>query len=336
MRRGASALLLLLVWSSDAGLFDSFASNLFVAHSAVVKLVGEQVLQGTDAIHFTYEMPRLSGNWSVNWLGAQGDVAESGEFWVEKQSLRLLRLAVAATDFPLNVALKSLNIVIDYQMLAIDGKSALIPSHADVLAVEINGQALRNTTVFSQCHLFEAESKISDSMGALAALVAQYEANREPLRANLNLPIALETEIRRDSAKLGDPVLARLQTRLKISAELAIPRNAVVKGRVREFRPLADSPETYEVGLEFNEIDWPGHIGIFYAEPVSIQQLVGVSSFLSRGATRTLDSSTGLMSTTETISPAEIPGVATFFLTGSSVIPKGFQMTWRTRKTKHP
>lgn len=321
----------------ETGFFHTFASNLFVSNGAMVRAAGEQVLQGREAIRFTYNFPSLTNNWNINWMGSRGVIGQSGEFWVDKQTLTLLRMDVIGNDFPPNLPLKAIRLEMRYETLSIEHKTVLIPSSAEVLATEVTGTTYRDLVSFSQCHVFEVESKISSSAESLAQAVKTYEAHREALPSGLDIPITMESEIRANTAKVGDAITARLNRAVKISAELTVPRGATVRGRIREFRKVQDPPDTYQVGLEFNEIEWPGHIGIFFAEPVKLQQIAGLSSLFSRGTMRTSNVAAGLLtqSTTENIRPAEMPGIATFFLGASHVIPKGFQMAWRTRKTKH-
>jgi hypothetical protein len=322
---------------SETGSFNSFASNLFVSNGGIVRPAGEQVLQGRDTIHFTYSIPSLASNWDIDWLGSRGVVGESGEFWVDKQSLTLVRLEAAAQNFPPNLPLKAMTVVIKYEALTSEGKTVLVPSSAEAVAVELNGTMHRNVIGFSQCHVFKAESRMSSSPETLAKAVEGYETHRDAMPAGLDLSITLDTEIRGDTVKVGDAVIAHLNKAVKISKEGMIPRGAIVNGRVRELREIPDLPNTCQIGVELNEIDWPGHVGIFFGQAVNLQQITGLSTFISRGTIRTINAPGGLLtnSATENIWPTDMPGVAMFFLSGPRVIPKGFRMTWRTRATKH-
>lgn len=320
------------------GFFDAFASNVFMKSVAAVNLAGTKAIQGTDALRFTYIFPSWANNWNINWLGAQGNVGTKGEFWVDRKSFTLLRLDAVATDIPPNLPLKMLKVIVDYKALSMGSKSTLIPSGAEILAVETNGVRSRDAISFSQCHMFTAESKIGPSPADLAKQVQVYEAHRIALPAGVNLPITLDTHIDTAAVKLGDPVRAHLDKTVRISPELSIPRGALVKGRIRESRELQNPPNTREIGFGFDEIDWPGHIGIFFAGPIQIEQLPGLSRFISRGKTMEMRAAMGLVmsSTTENIWAPQVPGVAIFFLSGSRIIPKGFRMTWRTHETSHP
>lgn len=320
------------------GLFHSFAHNLFVLDGGIVNFMGQQALQGKDTLHFRYLIPSLQNKWSIDWLGATGVVGESGEFWVDAHTFTLLRLDVAAGDFPPNIPLNELTIGINYETLSNGAESTLIPSEAYIHAVETDGTEHRDAVAFSECRIFSAESKISDSPKALEKAVASYEAHREALPGGVVLRLVLDTGIRAASAKMGDALTAHLDTRVKISSSnLIIPRGAQAKGRIREFRKLTDPPDTYEVGLAFNELDWPGHIAVFFGEAVDIPQVAGLSQFYSRGTTRSIDTLAGFLttSTTENVAPLAMPGVATFFLGGAHAIPKGVHLTWRTERAKH-
>lgn len=319
------------------GAFDTFARNIFVYDAASIKLSGVEFLEGTNAWRFSYTIPSLSSNWQVNWHGARGVVGESGWFWVDRETLTLLRLDAKANDFPPNLPLNAITSTIRYQTISIGGSRALIPSDAQLTAIEWNGTMRRDELAFSQCRLFQADSKVIDSAASLTETIKKYEADRVALPPGLNLRFTLETNIRMDTAKLGDPIVARLEKPVKISDQLAAPRGALVKGRIRELVLLQDPPNTYQVGLEFNELDWPGHSGIFFAEPANIQPLAGIKTSLVQGATRYSHLGIGEVtsSSTEEIRPMEIPGVATFFVSNSPVIPNGLQMIWRTQQARH-
>jgi hypothetical protein len=260
-----------------------------------------------------------------------------GKFWVDKETLTLVRLEIAADNFPPTLPLKTMNVAIQYETLPAHGKTVLIPSSAEIVAIEINGAAYRDMITFSQCHVFEAESKVRNSPEDLAKAIERYEAVRHAIPAGVDIPITFESEIRGDSGTVGKPITARLNTAVKISPDLIVPRDATVLGRIREFREIPDTLDTFQVGLEFNEIDWHGHVAIFFGEAVKLQQIAGLSTLMSRGTVETGSRPAQLltMPATEKIRPRDTPGVTTFFLSTPHVIPKGFQMILRTRKTKH-
>jgi len=315
------------------GLFQTFAESIFTSGHSLVKPAGEQLIHGRPAFHFTYAASMLEEQWNINWLGSRGTVGYRGEFWVDKISFALVRLVITATDIPPSLPLQGLTIAIDYQPPT--EEKALIPESALFTAVELSGKTSYDSFVFSHCHVFGAESRVENSAEELGQVVQNYEGNREILPAGLTIPVTLATTITAASARIGDPIFGYLDKAVRISSELTAPRGAELKGRIREFDKLEDVPNSYTVGLEFDELDWPGHSFSFFADVVSMEPVSGLASMVATGNTRTHNmGGAGLLtsSTTGTIWASAIPGVATFLYQNSAVLSKGFRMVWRTKK----
>lgn len=133
------------------------------------------------------------------------------------------------------------------------------------------------------------------------------------------------------SLHVGDPVSARLTNPLKISRDTVIPNGAELLGRIRTLQALENSGSTTEVGIAFDGIQWSGRTGVFTADLVTLGQAPGISTLLTRSAT----SGKGLSVLTENTRPADMPGVATFFVTRTRTVPAGLRMTWRTHPPHH-
>lgn len=315
------------------GLFESFAASIFSAgQNSIVRAAGETIIHGRPAFHFTYRTSMLQQQWNINWLGKRGVVGYKGEFWVDESSFALVGLGITATNIPPSLPLQSLKISIDYQPLS---QGSLIPASAVFTAVELNGKTNYDAFVFSHCHTFAAESRVADSSEDLRQAVQQYEGTREILPAGLSIPMTLTTPINATNARIGDLILASLDKDVRVSPQLTAPRGAVLKGRIREFDRVADAPNSFTVGLEFDELDWPGHAFSFFADVTSMEPVHGLAPVLFSGNTRTSNMlGGGVMTTgvTEMISASPIPGTATFFFQNASVLPEGFHMVWRTKK----
>lgn len=324
----------------STGLFETFATNLFINRHGTARLAGEEDIDGRRAVHFTYTVPSLESKWTINWDGTRGSAGEQGDFWVDKSSYRVLRLRAKAKDISPNLSLKTLTTTIDYQFLTLNGKAALLPKQAQVAVIENNGDTFQNDAAFSGCHVFEAESRLTNSSKDLEKILTRYESRRGTLPAGLTLRISLLTAIRTGTAKIGDAVAARLNHPLKISADTIVPTGAVVHGHVRECDKLDDPPGTFAIGVDFDELEWQGRAYVFLAEIAGMLQIPGLTDKLrSRSSTtsRRRTSTDILYSTvTEDFWQAEIAGAATFYLQNVSELPAGFQMTWRTKSLAHP
>jgi hypothetical protein len=246
-----------------------------------------------------------------------------------------------STDIPPNIPLQSLAVTIEYRTLAADAGPTLIPETAAVKALEWNGKLHQETVSFSHCRTFEAESNLlagDSTPEELRKTVAHYEAKREILPSGLMVSISLQTPVRTDSI-IGDPVSAVLERPIKVSTAEIIPKGAILRGRVRKFQSLEDFRNTFVVGLEFDELAWPGHSASFLASLSSMQEIPGIASELTSQHVEQIfeGSFQGNRTTLETFTTAAIPGVASFFLQGPGAsLPKGLRMTWRTLEAAHP
>ncbi len=324
-----------------SGLFHSFAANLFVGDAGLVKAAGTSVVNGKKADRFTFSIPSLHKTWTVNWLGARGLVGEEGEFWVDESDLTLLRLDVTATDIPANIPLQSMKVTIQYRTLPSGEGRVLIPEEAGLKALEWNGTLNQEAVDFSHCRAFEAESSLvptGSTAEDLTKTVARYEAQREVLPGGLLFSIQLETPVKAGKTIVGDPITAVLESPVKTRTQEVIPKGAVLAGRVRRFESVDNPANSFILGLEFDEVTWPGHLAAFFGSLFSTQPLLGLDSSVT--ATEHVESVfSGVMhgdrTTVETVVPAAIPGVASFFLKGTATgLPKGFRMSWRTEEVK--
>jgi len=136
---------------------------------------------------------------------------------------------------------------------------------------------------------------------------------------------------------VGDSISARLEDDVSISKTLIAPRGALLKGHIREFQEDQDLPNTYVVGVEFDTLSWENYSYAFLADIVSIRETQGVRSmiFNSSSIRREMASGMAFESRTEELFAGAIPGAATFFLKDRYELPKGFEMTWRTRSLRH-
>jgi hypothetical protein len=317
------------------GIFSGFARDLFVAGNGIVRAAGEEIIQGHRELKFTYRAPSLTNRWVIHWQGKDGLLGESGQFWVSAQDFHLLRLKVDAEDIPPQMLLRSLSIVVDYQMIG----NTLVPSGGWMDAVQMNGKMYHNAVAFSHCHVFAAESKVSAADDSMKTILTAYKKHQAIMPPGVVLRVALDQAIEARNARVGDSVNARLESEVRVSQDLVIPAGSILRGRIRQFEKFDDSPNTYVVGLAFSELEWGEQRYRFFAELENMEPRAGISKEITSAPAqssgmgfslkRTIENSPVMQS--ESMVAASIPGAAVFFLTGTEAIPKGFRMTWKTR-----
>jgi hypothetical protein len=320
------------------GLFSGFAKDLFVVDIRTVRPVGEEMLLGQRALQFSYQVPPLNSQWQIRWNGETGQVGEDGQFWVNAENYRLLRLRVSALKIPPQLRLRSLNITLDYQLV----NNTLVPARSSLDALEAGGAAFHNAAVFSDCHVFAVESKILDSESATATVLNEYKHQQPVISSGLTLRLQLNEQLSARDVIVGKLITARLESTIKISPGRTLPEGSILRGRVRRFEKLDDPPNTYLVGLSFAEMDVDGQTYRLSAELKSMERLAGIRTEISRSRNESIaigispGRKVGRSPAAENddLAAPVMPGAAVFFLTNTESIPKGFRMIWRTTKVK--
>jgi hypothetical protein len=91
--------------------------------------------------------------------------------------------------------------------------------------------------------------------------------------------------------------------------------------------------EHYIIGLEFTDLEFPGHHARFFGDMESVDPIPGLTWLLSTSRLETREFGFGgsvTSSQTETYSAVPIPGVSTFFMEGAKCrLPEGLHMSWR-------
>jgi hypothetical protein len=307
-----------------------------VAGNGLVRADGEEVIQGQSTLRFTYRTPSLTTRWQIQWHGQDGQLGESGQFWVSARTFQLLRLKVNAEDIPPQMLLRSLSLVMDYQPVS----NTLVPSGGWLEAVEMSGKMYHNAVAFSHCHVFTAESKVSASADSMVNILTSYKKQQGMLPAGVILRVALDEPIVARNAGVGDSVSARLESAIRVSPDLVIPAGSILRGRIRQFDRLDNPPNTYLVGLAFSELEWGAQRYRFFGALDYMEPRAGISAELSAGigssggmgigTRRWIENSPATES--ESLVGASIPGAAVFFLSNTAAVPKGFRMVWKTMK----
>jgi hypothetical protein len=137
----------------STGMFSGFPDNLFVRGHGLEQIAGKDVIQGHDALRFTYRVPSLGNRWEINWEGQSGELQEAGEFWVDARDYHLMRLQVNAQEIPPQLMLRSVTLTMDYDLIQGDSDKTLLPIEGTLTAVKNGGKVYHNGVAFSHCHV---------------------------------------------------------------------------------------------------------------------------------------------------------------------------------------
>jgi hypothetical protein len=142
------------------GEFAGVARNLLVNSAGRVTDWGAEKLGRRDALWYGYEISALSGALLLQGNGVDAWVGERGRFWVDAETLGLLRIEDHAVDIPLALGMKDVTMTITYGKVAVGASAVLLPTIAETLVTERDGSVERTLTEFARCREYGSESTI--------------------------------------------------------------------------------------------------------------------------------------------------------------------------------
>jgi VWFA-related protein len=244
------------------GNFGTFARAIFLTNTAQFEYAGETQLDGRSATQFRYRVSSGASDYRIRVKQQEAAVGYHGDFWVDAQTLDLLRLEVKADDIPAVLNLGFADNAINYAHTGIGGGDFLLPETSEIVMQDLEGNEYRNRTLFGQCHQFAGESVLS--FGDVNSPSEQQVANTAGgQKAVIQLPLefrvdaSLETPLDAEQVAVGDPISVRLGDPIKRNGTVVAPKGTLIQGRVTRAEHMGD---TFLLRLSFESLDFDsGH-----------------------------------------------------------------------------
>lgn len=313
------------------GNFALFAKHIFAANVAEFTPRGEEMRDGRRTLRFDYDVPRDLSAYRLRVPPNQAVVGFQGSFWVDAQSLDLVRLEVRAEDVPARVGVVQAATVVEYERVPVGDAAFLLPRHSELLIVTTAGDQSLNRSEFSACRHYQASATVSFDANAADRVEGDaaraQSAPREEIPERALLEVALAGEIDPGSAAAGDSIRGVLARPLKDGERVIAPEGAAVAGRVLGIEKRSSPVEHYVVALQFHTLEWGGARAPFSATmedagpaPGLIRQEKRMNPTFSRDRTARLRILVG----------EQHPGQGVLHWDARRPrIPKGFKTRWR-------
>ncbi len=146
-----------LIGSGD---FSSTPLNLFVHDAARFTVSSEAGLSEGTTLRFDFEVSALTGAYHVQFGGIQAVVGVRGTFWVDTQSLDLLRIEERHVDLPSDLNVRDIVTSIAYGRTRIGSSEPLLPLSSEVIVTDSSGGQQRNLIEFSGCREYQSDSVV--------------------------------------------------------------------------------------------------------------------------------------------------------------------------------
>jgi hypothetical protein len=301
------------------GAFALLLHNVF--EIGLITYKGEEDLGGRKTVRYDYRLPNAA--LEITIPGGKGTVGEAGSFWVDRETLDLIRMDSHAINIPGFLPLKETYSVGYYARTQLGENLALLPQRADLYLAQTNGAEGYDRLDFTHCRAFSADTAIrfdvdgdEDKAGDAKAIGAAPDAIRELLSMTVELMVPIK-----GTDPVGTVIEARVSGDVVRKGRVLVPGGSPVRGRIRRLERNLDADES-TVGLEFTEIQVKGTKLRFYADFVRVDKSAGLRMSLAEE----------VLVKSQRIRLPELPGVASFVVPGTTfVVPRGLRMVWRTR-----
>jgi len=147
-------------WST--GEFASALLDLFDPASKAHFSAGRaSTASGLSAQAYDFKVLAANSNWRLS-IGSQTVVSDyTGTIWVDPSTARVLRIEMQARNIPSDFPIDTVESAIDYSYVMIEGKSVLLPVHAESLGCQRGSSfCTHNIIDFRNYHEFKGSGKI--------------------------------------------------------------------------------------------------------------------------------------------------------------------------------
>jgi hypothetical protein len=309
------------------GSFGSYLIGVFDNPSAVFRYSGQATLDHRAMLEYQYDVPVEASRYRVKAGASWLPMAYHGSFLIDPESLDLERFLIRADDLPPQTSICEAETTLDYSGVRIRVGDALLPRDSRLQVVMQNGRETLNTTTFSSCREYHAESSLVFEETPDAESSAARPVFRAPAALPIGLPVtlALSAAIDTDTAAAGDVVSAEVVGNVSRPgpSDILIPAGATVHGRITRVEHHVLPKAYFLIAMSFNRLEVSGSPAPFAARldpKPNVAEELGAD--LSAAAT--------------TFSGGTSWNTGTFlFITKNSryVLPAGYQSTWSTLAT---
>lgn len=236
------------------GNFALHTNNLFRTAAPVYTARAEETRNGRRTIRYDFRVPRERSAFHIASDAGDVVVGYHGSFWVDAETLDLVRLQTEADDIPQSIKVRASRDTMEYARMRIGESDFLLPSSSELVMVDREGTENRNVSRFTGCRKYTGESTVSfGDPEAAPERAGEPEAVRLP--AGLTLEATLDSALDPAKVAIGDPVSATLQRQVKKGTEIFAPKGAVLSGRITRFEERASREgRFYVVGFEFHSL----------------------------------------------------------------------------------
>jgi hypothetical protein len=143
------------------GAFGSHIEAVLSGDAAALRYVGESKADGHKALRYDFSVPQEKSHFLVRHNSAEGIVGFKGSFWVDAETLDLVRVELKADDMPAYVGVNLVQESLHYKTMQIGRTEFVLPRKSELSTVDRSGNYSINMITLEKCREFSGQSVVT-------------------------------------------------------------------------------------------------------------------------------------------------------------------------------
>jgi hypothetical protein len=142
--------------------FGSHDDDVFLRDGPTIKYAGSCKRDGHKTFRYNFRVPLETKRlWVRNGASTDATVAYQGSFWVDTETLDMVRLEWKTDHIPPSVGISSIEKLMQYQVVHVGNSDFVLPLHSELTSFDQQGNYRWNTITLKHCQEFSGGSTVT-------------------------------------------------------------------------------------------------------------------------------------------------------------------------------
>ena len=242
----------------STGSFASLLGAIFQDATASFTYNGDSTFEGRTVSEFGFTVPLERSGYTFGKDLHAVNTGFGGTFLVDPATAELLHIEQATNRLPSQTQACEASTTLDYARAQVKGIDLLLPRLAVLRITHPDGGYSENRMVFTNCHEFNATSKLSFDAPADSRVVQPVEKTPLTIPIGQRFQVVFLDGIDTSSAAGGDPLKARLATPIHLAGNIVLESGTNISARIVRVRQYANPAPWVEFEIKLERIDYKG------------------------------------------------------------------------------
>ena len=143
------------------GAFGSHIEAVLSGADVELRYVGESKADGHKTFRYDFSMPQVKSHFLVRHDSTEGIVGFKGSFWVDVETLDLVRVELKAVDMPAYIGVSSVQESLHYKTMQIGRAEFTLPRNSQLSTSDRSGNYSLNMITLEKGREFSGESVVT-------------------------------------------------------------------------------------------------------------------------------------------------------------------------------